>query len=188
MSGVAPADERARGFAALLVLAMSVMITGCVTSSRPYFDASTAVLPFSEGRYDAVENHGGLWVNTKSGNLTRSGATYMWKSDGSTDELRMTVHPVAQDNFIVSAREYKDDQLSEKYQYFLLRKVAEGFVLYDPNCLDLTRLRAMPPPLRPRMTKNDCAFTGQQHVIHALGTFAGASAPALRFVPGKRQE
>ena len=167
--------------AALAALAM--LLAGCLVSEKPLFDATTAVTPIAAGRHEKQQMEEGRWSNVKLGTLKLEGRLYQWKVDDEEEVSRFSLYSVGKDSFVVHS--VKEESGKPSNYYALIQQTPEGFVIYQPSCAELVKVR-MPARLRPKVVKENSFFTDRVILTEVLTFYANVMEPELRFVQAKR--
>jgi hypothetical protein len=143
--------------AVLLIVALGMVLSGCIKSKQAKFPPASAVAALGGGghyrMYDRID--GGKFVKGDPIEIrTRKEGGYDFISEPS-DPVQVTIHPIAGGLHVVQSRKPKSE---DGYEYLIVRITDGEIMSYAPDCekQDKAKLSALGASIK----KDECSIDG----------------------------
>jgi hypothetical protein len=180
-----------RGSLIVVVLALLMILPGCVTSKNALLNAT--VTPAKAGKYAVQYLADGKWTTFGAGSLTLVNRTYTWTEEREPFSLlnsghhafRFTLVDIGNNYFIlVSATAgLRNPKWIGNYVYGVVRRAGDAF-LYDlPSCLDLRVSQGFSDKQIETIEVDECLYSSKEALTGALSAYAKRTAMWKRLAP-----
>lgn len=140
-------------YAALIAIALSALLSGCITSKDAKFPASSAVALFGDGgKYKVFDRVDDKYIENDDAEIKkRADGGYDFVMQGN-DPTAVTVHKVDGDLYVVQSKKKNADA----YDYLLVRQAGVEFFTHAPDCTKQDKAKMAGVEIK----KDECRIDG----------------------------